>query len=203
MPTIEVFADIACPFTHVGLRRFAQRREELGRPDATLLVRAWPLEVVNGRPLDPDATADKVASLRDQVAPDLFTGFDPRTFPSTTLPALALAHAAYEVDVATGERVSLALRDLLFEQGTDVTDRAVLQALAEEHGVRFDPEDHAAVLADHAEGADRGVVGSPHFFTASGGFFCPSLDIGHDADGRLQIAVDADRLDEFLAACFT
>ncbi len=202
MTTIEVFADIACPFTHVGLRRFVQRREELDRPDVTLLVRAWPLEVVNGRPLDPDATADKVASLRDQVAPDLFAGFDPRTFPSTTLPALALAHAAYVVDAATGERVSLALRDLLFEQGADVTDRAVLQALADEHGVGFDPSDHAAVLADHAEGADRGVVGSPHFFTASGGFFCPSLDIGHDADGRLQIAVDADRLDEFLAACF-
>jgi predicted DsbA family dithiol-disulfide isomerase len=202
MTTIEVFADIACPFTHVGLRRFVQRREELGRPDVTLLVRAWPLEVVNGQPLDPAATADKVAALRDQVAPDLFTGFDPEAFPSTTLPALALAHAAYAVDARTGERVSLALRDLLFERGADVTDPAVLQALADEHGVTFDPEDRSAVLADHAEGADRGVVGSPHFFTEGGGFFCPSLDIGHDADGQLEIAVDADGLDGFLAACF-
>jgi hypothetical protein len=27
--TIEVFADVRCPFTHVGLRRFVQRRHQL------------------------------------------------------------------------------------------------------------------------------------------------------------------------------
>ena len=71
MTTIEVFADIACPFTHVGLRRFVQRREELGRPDVTLLVRAWPLEVVNGQPLDPAATADKGRAVVDAAAQQL------------------------------------------------------------------------------------------------------------------------------------
>ena len=30
MRTIEVFADVRCPFTHVSLRRFAPRRDEVG-----------------------------------------------------------------------------------------------------------------------------------------------------------------------------
>src|SRR5206468_3084962 len=48
---IEVFADVRCPFTHVGLTRFVARRHELGRREPRLRVRAWPLELVNGEPL--------------------------------------------------------------------------------------------------------------------------------------------------------
>src|SRR3954464_13451066 len=47
---IEVFADVACPFTHVGLCRLVARRRE-SNSDAVLWVRAWPLELVNGEPL--------------------------------------------------------------------------------------------------------------------------------------------------------
>jgi hypothetical protein len=47
---VEVFADVGCPFAHVGLRRFVERRDELGRDDVVLWVRAWPLELVNARP---------------------------------------------------------------------------------------------------------------------------------------------------------
>jgi len=46
------------------------------------------------------------ATIRQQVAPDLFAGFAPAAFPATSLPALALAAAAYERDPATGEQVS-------------------------------------------------------------------------------------------------
>lgn len=202
MTAIEVFADVTCPFTHVGLRRFVQHRDEAGRADVRLRVRSWPLEIVNGRPLDPIATAAKVADIRDQVAPDLFTGFDPAAFPHTSLPALALAAAADAAGPDVGERVSLELRDLLFEQGLDIAEPAVLEQVAAQHGLRFDPTDTSAVLADHAEGIERGVIGSPHFFTPSGAFFCPSLDIGHDDDGQLQITIDAAGFETFLAACF-
>lgn len=51
--TVEVFADLGCPFTHVGLRRLLARRAELARDEPVLLVRAWPLELVNGQPLAP------------------------------------------------------------------------------------------------------------------------------------------------------
>ncbi|MGZ4348546.1 MAG: hypothetical protein ACXVFB_15015, partial [Gaiellaceae bacterium] len=106
---VEVFADVSCPFTHVGLRRFVQERSRRSRDDLVLRVRAWPLELVNGTPLDRDTVAEHVAALREQVAPDLFHGFDTRTFPESSLPAMALAGAAYDVDDRVGEAVSLAL----------------------------------------------------------------------------------------------
>ena len=49
MQHIEVFADVVCPFTHVGLRRLRGARPEGN--GTKFLVRAWPLEWVNGTPL--------------------------------------------------------------------------------------------------------------------------------------------------------
>ena len=144
MTVIEVFADVACPFTHVGLRRFVDRRAELGRDDVTLRVRAWPLEIVNGQPLDPQFIAEEIDDIRQQVAPALFQGFTEAAFPVSSLPALTLAAAAYDENLATGERVSLALRDLLFEQGIDIADTAVLARLGIEHDVSVDLTDTPA-----------------------------------------------------------
>ena len=141
MSVIEVFADVACPFTHVGLRRFVDRRVELGRHDVRLRVRAWPLEIVNGQPLDPDFIAEEVDDIRRQVAPTLFRGFTEAAFPFSCLPALTLAAAAYDQDLATGEQVSLALRDLLFEQGVDIAGAAVLARLADSYDVPVDLTD--------------------------------------------------------------
>ncbi|MCC6183750.1 MAG: disulfide bond formation protein DsbA, partial [Microthrixaceae bacterium] len=60
MRTIEVFADVTCPFTHVGLRRMVAARQAQGRDDVVLRVRSWPLEVVNGAPLDAAFVAEEV-----------------------------------------------------------------------------------------------------------------------------------------------
>lgn len=202
-PLVEVFADVVCPFTHVGLRRFVAARRERARPDVALSVRAWPLEVVNGEPLDPDSVAEEVEEIRAQVAPDLFAGFDPGAFPATSLPALALAATASAAGAATGEAVALELRDLLFEQGRDVSDRGVLASVARRHSlpVPADPPDTAAVLADYEEGRERGVVGSPQFFVRGASFFCPSLNIRR-VDDRLVVDFDETGLGEFLNACF-
>lgn len=201
MSVIEVFADVGCPFTHVGLLRFVERRRELGRDDVALWVRSWPLEIVNGAPLDPHFIADEVEDLRRQVAPQLFVGFDEAAFPVTSLPAMSLAAAAYQHDASTGERVSLALRELLFEQGKDIADPSTLVALADAQGVEVDLHDTRQVLADHAEGVQRGVIGSPHFFTPGGGFFCPSLDVHRDDDGHLRITADPEGFDRFVDTC--
>lgn len=200
---IEVFADVACPFTHVGLRRFVERRDELGRRDVGLRVRAWPLEIVNGEPLDPHFIAEEVETIRRQAAPSLFAGFREETFPATSVPAMALAAAAYRQDPATGEAVSLALRDLLFERGIDIADAEVLEGLAAEHGIAADSVDPGDVAADHAEGVERGVIGSPHFFTPAGGFFCPSLDVSRDARGNLQVLPDPTAFEAFVDACLS
>lgn len=198
MSIIEVFADVRCPFTHVGLRRLVARRDELGRSTA-LHVRAWPLELVNDAPLDPELIATEVVAIRDQVAPDLFTGFDPAAFPSSSLPALALSAAAQRIDPAVGEAMALDLRTALFEQGRDVGDDAVLADLAARHGIEaVTAEDHEQVRADWREGQERGVIGSPHFIVDGEGFFCPSLDISHD-DAGFHIHPDMAAFDAFAA----
>ena len=204
IPGLEVFADIWCPFAHVGLHRVTSRRERGPGPDFVMDIRAWPLELVNGRPLDPETTAHHVAELRAQVAPDLFARFDPAHFPTTTLPALALAHAAYRRDLRTGEGVSLGLRDALFEEGLDISQPEILAGLAADWGVpTVDDEDNDGVLDDWHEGIDRGVKGSPHFFCGDADVFCPSLDLSRDAAGRLEVHPDLDALDNFLGGCFT
>jgi 2-hydroxychromene-2-carboxylate isomerase len=199
---IEVFADVTCPFTHVGLRRFVAARNAAGRADVKLWVRAWPLEIVNGAPLDAQFISEEVDDIRAQVAPSLFTGFSEGAFPATSLPALALADHAYSKSLSEGETVSLDLRDALFERGRDIADPCVLRQLAAEHDLGPFDLDPAPVLADHAEGVRRGVIGSPHFFTPSGGFFCPALNVSRDARGHLHVSPDPVGFDEFVASCF-
>jgi len=203
MTTIEVFADVQCPFTHVGLRRFVDRRRQLGRPDVRLRVRAWPLELVNGEPLAPDLIDEEVGELRRQVAPGLFGGFSRDVLPATSLPAMHLAAAAYERGDDAGEEESLALRWALFEEGRDIADPRVLSDIAAAAGAAIEgspgPE---AVITDWRDGERRGVVGSPHFFVSGDGFFCPSLDITRGDGGHLRIRVDQAGLDAFLGRCF-
>ena len=202
MPVLEVFADIGCPFAYVGLRRLVARREELGRADVQLRVHAWPLELVNGTPLDPAFIAEEVEVLRETVAPDLFLGFVESAFPATSLPAFDLVEAAYAVDLATGEAVSLAVRAALWEDGRDVADPAVLAEVAGAHGVTVDGgAARAGVLVDWEQGKERGVRGSPEFFVGGEAYFCPVLDIRR-VDGELQVRVDETSMPEFLAACF-
>jgi len=200
---IEVFADVVCPFTHAGLRRLVARRSELHRDDVLLRVRAWPLELVNGRLLAADMAAEQVAALRGGVAPDLFSGFDPGRFPRSSLPALALAAEGYAAGPAVGEAISLALRTALFEEGRDIGDLAVLVDIAARHGVAFaDPEGgREAVMADWTEGRDRGVIGSPHFFIDGTDVFCPTLDIRR-VGGSFEISLDTAGYAEFIHRCF-
>ncbi len=201
-PVIEVFADIWCPFAHVGLRAVEDQRERAGRHDVIIRVRAWPLELVNGAPLDPAATRAHADELRQQVAPDLFRQLDVDRFPRSTLGALALANRAYRADPRLGEQVSFALRDALFERGQDISDPAVLEELAGRLGVPApDDSDRDAVTADWHEGARRGVQGSPHFFCGDADVFCPSLDITKDPAGGLSVARDLAGLTGLLERC--
>jgi predicted DsbA family dithiol-disulfide isomerase len=200
---LEVYADIACPFAYVGLRRLITARADAQRYDVPIEVQPWPLELVNGTPLNPQTTATHVAELRDQIAPELFSGFDPANFPNTTLPALALVHVANQLDPAIGLAVDQALRTALFEHGLDVSDPAVLHAIAYEYALpEPTPADAAAVQALYQTGRTRSVQGSPHFFYRDYAAFCPSLAISADPGPGLTIAFDTSALDELVTYCF-
>ncbi len=195
---IEVFADIWCPFAHVGLRVVAGERRRRNRMDLPLIVRAWPLELVNSAPMNPERTTEHVAHLREQVSPDLFAGFDPAHFPSTTLPALALVVSAYRCGTQVGELMSFAVRDALFEEGRDISQTEVIHQLADRLSVPYPTaDDDAAVVADWTEGRSRGVQGSPHFFIGAENKFCPSLSIERGG-GHTTITLNRTDLTEFL-----
>jgi predicted DsbA family dithiol-disulfide isomerase len=199
MSTVEVYADISCPFTHVGLKQVIRHVEEMAQP-AEVIVRAWPLEWVNGTPLAFDAVVVKAEALTDQLGVDDFGGLRADRWPSSTIPALNLAAIAYEHSSATGLDVSLDLRAALFERGEDIADHDVLATIAASRGLAAPgTEASQAVLADYDQGRKRGVKGSPHYFVASDDFFCPALDIGHDADGHLTARFDTHMLAEFFA----
>jgi predicted DsbA family dithiol-disulfide isomerase len=200
---LEIFADIWCPFAYVGLVMVARQRDSFGRADVPVRVRAWPLEWVNQRPLDPSTTAGHVHELRHQVAPDLFAHFDPANFPESTLEALAWVAAAYRNGPEQGEALSFSLRTALFEEGRDISDPGVLRSLGAAVGVTGITErDRETVADDYAEGGRRGVIGSPHFFFGDEGMFCPGLTITKDADGHKTITADPSRLEGFLSRVF-
>lgn len=200
---IEVFADVGCPFAHLGLLAVVEQCHRRGRHDVVLRVRAWPLELVNAKPMDARFIAEEIDEIRPQVAPDQFRNFTAAAFPDSTLPAMELSAAAYNLDDYTGQAVALAVRHALFEQGTNVGDAHVLAGIAREHNVPWPASDEGVSTAqqiriDWAEGVRRGVVGSPHFFSPDGGYFCPALDVSRDDTGHLRVSADRDMLTSFL-----
>lgn len=202
MQQIEVFADVACPFAHAGLRRFTAYRRNRGGTGPALRVRAWPLERVNGKPHAGHHLAPEIEALRSAAAPDLFTGFEADGFPTTTLATLAAEAAAYRAGPQHGEAFSLAVRDALWEHGLDVADPHVLHHLAGELDVPAATRaDEEAVQADLVEGRQRGVTGSPHFFTEQGDFFCPTLDISKNG-AQMEVSFDEDGFRNFVTAVF-
>ncbi len=191
MRTVEVFADILCPFTHVGLHTLIDRRAERGLDEPHLRIRAWPLELINGKPLDPDHIDAEITALRGSVRPDLFKGFSVEAFPKTSMTAFALTAAADRTgDAVLSETVGMALRDAVFEHGLDIGRPEVVAAIAARFGL--DPLDahttESAVRADWDEGRSRGVIGSPHFFTGEASWFCPGLAISRDNVGNFVVA---------------
>jgi predicted DsbA family dithiol-disulfide isomerase len=195
---VEVFADINCPFTQVGLKRVSRELAE-SAPEIRIHVRAWPLEWVNGEVLDVAGVQIKAKRLTEQLNVNDFAGFDPTQWPTTTIPALNLAAAAYDRDMAAGLEVSLDIRAALFERGQNVGDPEVLAALASKHDLAAPPtEPVQSVLDDYAEGKLLPVKGSPHFWAKGGEVFCPSLDLGHDEEGQLTALFATNGLSEFI-----
>jgi predicted DsbA family dithiol-disulfide isomerase len=197
--TVEVFADVTCPFTHVGLKQVVRHLAELDR--AILVhVRAWPLEWVNGEPLDSTAVAAKIDALQTQLGVDDFSGFRSDRWPSTTIPALNLAAAAHTSDPSTGLEVSLELRTALFKRGLDIGDHRVLGSIATAYGLRAPSSQPSRTIRDdYEQGRLRGVRGSPHFWIDDDEYFCPSLDIGHDRAGKLTASFDTQGLARFIS----
>lgn len=203
-PVLEVFADVGCPFTYVGLTHLIRSRDQRGST-VRVKVRAWPLELVNDAPFDTDDLTAEIVALREQVEPELFTGFDATNFPGTSIPAFGLTHVAYEKDLETGEAVSIELRQAVFEDGKDVSDPDVLAEIADRHGLGLPTTQQAEEMTrgEWEEGKGLGVIGSPHFLLPDGdGAFCPGLDISRRDDGSFDVKADHATMGAFFGRVF-
>lgn len=203
-PVLEVFADVGCPFTYVGLSHLIRSRDRRGS-SVRVKVRAWPLELVNDAPFDTEHLAAEIVALRAQVEPELFTGFNAETFPATSIPAFGLTHVAYDKALETGEAVSMELRRAIFEDGQDVSDTAVLAEIAQRHGIELPTREESEALAraEWSDGRERGVIGSPHFLLPSGeGAFCPGLSIERLDDGSYRVEADHATMGAFFGQVF-
>jgi predicted DsbA family dithiol-disulfide isomerase len=201
MDLIEVFAEVSCPFTYVGLRRFVAERTNRGLTKPLLKIRAWPLELVNGVAFTGAGVAPAVAALRAQVTPELFGGFNPESFPASTLGVLAAEAAAHAAGPEVGEHFSLEVRSVLFDRGIDPSDPEVLQDLLADHEVDPATVDPDAARKSWEEGKAIGVTGSTYFVVGNHGWFCPSLEIGKEG-GLYDVKYDVETLDRFFAAAF-
>ena len=156
MTRVDVFADIVCPFTHVGLRRLSEARHARA-VDLSLHVHAWPLEWINGAPLGPELLVREIDALRASVAPDLFSGFDAALFPLTSIPAFAARRGGLRSRRRNRRSPEHGPARRLFEQGEDISRDDILW----EVGRRFDIDAPDLAAAEAAVRHDSGSRQDP------------------------------------------
>ncbi len=198
---VELYADVLCPFAWVLLGQLLLERAEVGAVDVPILVRAWPFERVDGGlPSGARLDAD-VAALRASVAPMLFDGFDASRLPASTIPAMALTSAAYGKANDVGEAVAVRLRELIFEEGSDVGDPVVLGALEAATGFHV-TADPGLVDAEYELAVHRGVTGSPFVVAGEIHERCPTFSVERDDAGGVTVT-PTPWASDVLRACFT
>lgn len=193
---VTVYGDLACPFASLAIAGLRAARDRLGL-DLKLDIRAFPLELVNGRP-HRFGVLEVEKPVLVGIAPHL--GWqrwraDPTTWPASTLLPLEAVQAAKRPEVgglAASEELDSALRRALFVDSRCIAVLQVILEVAEEcAGV-----DRTALLAairagagraevfSHLDQQERGAVhGSPHVFVASGrDWLNPGIDLDHAGD---------------------
>jgi predicted DsbA family dithiol-disulfide isomerase len=131
--TIVMWSDIACPWATLAVHRLVAARHRLGM-DGRVVVdhRAFPLEVLNGRPT-PRHILDAEIPVAGGLEPDAGWQIwrdDPHRYPVTTLLALEAVQAAKEQSLWAGEQLDHALRKALFAESRCISMRHVILGIA-------------------------------------------------------------------------
>jgi predicted DsbA family dithiol-disulfide isomerase len=190
--TIVVFGDIACPWATLAVERFHRSRHRLGL-DVTLVHRAFPLELVNGR-ATPKPTLDAEVGVLQELEPEVFRPWSAEVWqwPVTTLLAM-------EAVKEGGQALDRALRHALFRDSRCVSLRTtVLEVAAATDGVDAervataldDGRHRSALMRDFDVSTTDLVQGSPHVFLPDGtDVHNPGIEL-HVEDGTPVIDAD-------------
>ncbi len=187
--TIQVWADLLCPFAHVAVYRLRQTRERLGLR-VQLDHHVFPLELFNGP--HPRRGTDSEAVALGQIEPEagwrVWTAPDD-LYPHTVLLAAEAVHAAKAQSLGAGEALDAALRRAFWLQSRSIAHRQVILEVATEAAaelttttgeppVRLDVDELADaldtgrhrrdVMADFAIARTDAIPGSPTLLLSDG-----------------------------------
>jgi predicted DsbA family dithiol-disulfide isomerase len=212
---LTVYADLVCPFAALVLHGLRSARERLGIAVAFDL-RAYPLELVDGRPHDlalHEAEKPAVAAVEPTLHWKRWRA-EPSTWPVTTLLALEAVEAAKRPEVGglvASDELDEALRRALFLDSRCIALLPVIREVAEE----CPSMDRAALCTDLRAGAgragvmaslgyaERGAVkGSPHVFTPDGqDWLTPGIELEYRGDYATVTGYHPQVYGEILRAC--
>lgn len=178
--TIVVWSDIACPWGTVAVHRLHAAIDRRGlRRRLAIDHRAFPLELVNGRPT-PKPILDAEIPVAGALVPD--AGWQvwqaPESeWPVTTVPAMEAVQAAKGQGLGASAALDLALREALFSDSRCIAIRPVILDVActcpevdvTALGAALDAGEGRASLIEQCQRAMTDeVTGSPHVFMADG-----------------------------------
>jgi predicted DsbA family dithiol-disulfide isomerase len=139
---VTVYSDIVCPWAHIALHRLRDALARCGADDTVVIEhRAFPLEVLDGRPTPRDAF-DRAVEVGRSVAPG--AGWEPWdgpewSFPTSSILALEAVQAAAAQDPSMADPVDHAMRTAFWVHHKCIaTMPVVLEVLETTSGIDFD-----------------------------------------------------------------
>lgn len=127
--TIVIFSDTWCAFAHVAVYRLHEARQRLGLVGRVSFDhRAFPMELLNGRPGSrpgSDSEVPSVGACEPEAGWQLWQDND-WLYPNSTLPALEAVQAAKFQSMAASEALDLALRRAFWMQSRCITNLQVI-----------------------------------------------------------------------------
>jgi predicted DsbA family dithiol-disulfide isomerase len=214
---IVVFSDLLCPWAHVATTRLGDRRRALGVEDEVRIDhRAYPLELVNGRPTPKPHLEQEIAAARE-LEPEAgwSTSTDGSTWQASdheyavsSLLALEAVQAAKGQGPGISEALDLALRRAFFRDSRCISVLPVVADVAATvPGLDVDAlvaelwsgRPRRDVRSDLDSAAGDAVTMSPHVFIPGGGDWPnPGIDLDTSGDAVRVIADRTEVYDEIL-----
>jgi predicted DsbA family dithiol-disulfide isomerase len=178
--TIVVFADVGCPFAHIGLHRLLDTRARLDLDDAVALdIRAFPLELFNDRPTPKHSLDLEIAALSQAVPEAGWQAWSDRDyrFPVTMLPPMEAVQAAKLQSFRAAEQLDHRLRTAFFAESRCISMRHEILACAAECAAvdvaalteaLDDGRARRTVIDQWEQSQGEDILGSPHLFLPDG-----------------------------------
>lgn len=188
LPSIAMYADLACPYAYIAAYRLRRVRDEFRR---RLIVehKSLALEYVNRQPT-PKKVLDSECPVLMLAEPEL--PWEPwhaplSEWPVTILPAFEAVKCAERQDMTLADDLDWAIRTAFFAESRCISMRHVLIELAERVGLDMDQfvrdfdsgQSRAQVIGEARDGWEHlKVPGSPTFVLPSGRQIGDPMELG-------------------------